>query len=307
MAPPDFDTLLLDFGNLPVPAPDLTSFDCSIISPMFMFGADKGAPQLREESFIGAMHYWYRALWGHCKPISQIKKEERELFGSTGGKGRMKLKLNNAKNLQTQEEVSFKPHRDKHRTNSKPAFKSGDFIVEMPTEFADLFELSCILGGFGGRSRRGFGSIMIKGRNTESNFPGYLCDALEKYIGKDTFRVDKFGETDIDVIKFPVNEELRDNKFPFIKNIYFGTYDFAKLDTALYDINEPTSSLKNRYGNSYGYQMGSGMPRLASPIIASVVREGENFLLLATQLHLPGSGRKNIQEEYIKDVLAPQN
>ena len=156
--------------------------------------------------------------------LVRLRKRKKELFGSTEKRGRLKLSLSSIENLQTGD-TSFKPHRDEHRTNSKPALKSGDFIVRMPAEFASLFELSCLLGGFGGRSRRGFGAVMIQGRNPESDFPGYLRNALANYLNNESLQIENYGGRAVTVIRFPNNEQRQENQFPHIKNIFFGAYD----------------------------------------------------------------------------------
>jgi len=70
------------------------SFECEIITPMFLGGADGRTPDLRPPSIKGALRFWWRAMNGYL-PIDdiimsdgEIKKglrtQEAEIFGSGG-------------------------------------------------------------------------------------------------------------------------------------------------------------------------------------------------------------------------------
>jgi CRISPR-associated protein Cmr1 len=43
-------------------------FNCEIITPMFLAGADTGQPELRPPSIKGAMRFWWRAVQRFTSP-----------------------------------------------------------------------------------------------------------------------------------------------------------------------------------------------------------------------------------------------
>ncbi|NTU73923.1 type III-B CRISPR module RAMP protein Cmr1 [Candidatus Roizmanbacteria bacterium] len=70
------------------------TFECEIITPMFLAGADGIEPDLRPPSIKGAMRFWWRAMHGYL-PIDDIKmpddevqkglrSQETEIFGGGG-------------------------------------------------------------------------------------------------------------------------------------------------------------------------------------------------------------------------------
>lgn len=84
-----------------------SSFQCEVLSPLFMGGADaRGAPpELRSPSIRGAMRYWYRALLGGStflndhELLSKLHSKESELFGSTDRGGALSTRLSQAAQL----------------------------------------------------------------------------------------------------------------------------------------------------------------------------------------------------------------
>lgn len=63
-------------------------FDCEVLTPMFLSGADQTMCELRAASLRGAMRFWYRAmLGGQGKSLSDVKAEEAKVFGESAREG----------------------------------------------------------------------------------------------------------------------------------------------------------------------------------------------------------------------------
>ena len=58
------------------------TFECEVITPMFLAGADGVTPELRPPSIKGALRFWWRALNGHLE-LSELKRIEGKIFGDT--------------------------------------------------------------------------------------------------------------------------------------------------------------------------------------------------------------------------------
>ena len=58
------------------------TFECEVITPMFMAGADGTTPELRAPSIKGALRFWWRAMNGHLT-LEAMRKAEGEIFGDT--------------------------------------------------------------------------------------------------------------------------------------------------------------------------------------------------------------------------------
>jgi CRISPR-associated protein Cmr1 len=139
------------------------TFECETITPMFMYGVDGKTPELRPASIKGVMRFWWRAIHGNLS-LDELKRQEGEIFGSTDKKSSFSIKIN-AK-LQT-DNTNPLPHKKKGDKgyHQKSAFKTSqtfqiEFLDKNLDLVKDIFILTTILGGFGQRSRRGFGSIV---------------------------------------------------------------------------------------------------------------------------------------------------
>ncbi len=60
------------------------TFECEVITPMFLAGADGITPELRAPSIKGALRFWWRAMNGH-KDLKTLQEEETKIFGGTSG------------------------------------------------------------------------------------------------------------------------------------------------------------------------------------------------------------------------------
>jgi len=139
-----------------------------VITPMFMLGADNKTPELRPSEFKGMMRFWWRAIKA-SNDISNLRKEEAEIFGGSGeneGKSKFKITL---KPIQiAYGEYRVLPHSEVKRFSLNSIRENSIFKILLTTYNNNYFEtaknvllISILLGGFGKRSRRGFGSCQI--------------------------------------------------------------------------------------------------------------------------------------------------
>ncbi len=69
--------------------------DFSIVTPLFMGGADPQSAELRVSGMKGMLRFWWRALaWSRLKSVDQVRSEEAKIFGSTEeGQSSVKIRL----------------------------------------------------------------------------------------------------------------------------------------------------------------------------------------------------------------------
>lgn len=248
------------------------TFECEIITPMFLAGADEKTPELRPPSIKGMMRFWWRAIKGE-EDIKKLGKEEGALFGSNNekiGKSKFLIRII-ANNLMTND-FSPVPHSTK-------TFKFKGFNIRQTysivlsgkdniTNFKAICELSMLLGGLGKRSRRGFGSVHGKNWNftSDNGVIQFILDRLNS-IQDDFYTKD----TKIYRRSSPVAN------YPFIKEIALGKPE-----------KDPFDLLKKIGQASHDYRdntLGSGQPRMASPIYVSITKMGNEFIPIITTLN----------------------
>ncbi len=174
---------------------------CKLITPMFMYGADKRTPELRPSEFKGMMRFWWRAIRAEDDG-EKLKKEEAEIFGGSGeGQGKSKIKIrvypqpNNGflgSNLKNDYKLQWRFDSDTKSLkgndsgigyllysavipgNEKSYIKSDfNFNIELSSFDEDVFKqalaslwASIYLGGFGTRARRGGGNLVVEKADT---------------------------------------------------------------------------------------------------------------------------------------------
>jgi CRISPR-associated protein Cmr1 len=167
-------------------------FECQIVTPMFMGGADPLKAELRASAVKGALRFWWRALNGALS-LDELREKEGQLFGSTDAKqGQSKIRINLGVN---QLHISKDPLPEhtirvsskgrmipvnilgylsygtyKRNEIIKEYIKPGPFrlrirttgsSVEQENELINAIYLLTNFGGLGACSRNGYGSIYI--------------------------------------------------------------------------------------------------------------------------------------------------
>ena len=263
----------------------IVTFSCETITPIFMYGADGKTPELRPASIKGVMRFWWRAINGDLS-LDDLKKQEDEIFGSTEKKSKLiiyPIEIISESDF----EISSTPH---HKTgycnqNNKNCFyrnkqcmkankkraKIYEFNIKISTKnnkylnkdsLIELFKLSTLLGGFGQRSRRGFGSIRVI--RIDNNKELYSLEKIEGFIEN--------------IPKFP---NLTNQSYPYIRDIEFG-----KSYNSFEKLLETIGKASHDYScDALGYAKGKN--RLASSIYVSIFKLGENdFRPIITTLNI---------------------
>lgn len=293
---------------------DKLTLKCRVITPMFMAGADGRTPELRPSEFKGMMRWWWRAI----KAKDDIlKKKECEIFGGTGegmGKSKVKIKIN-TKLDENSDIINYQP-LPHHRGNNCPidnqircrkAFtikaikpsKEIEIEFSIPSlEIRNLIFLTFVLGGFGKRSRRGFGSLHIINHEIKINLENILqfLNEIENIYEINNSSINS-------AIKAIRNKKGGSGNYPWIKEIILGNKEFNNFDEILKKI----GMASHKYSDP---SLGYANPRMASPIYVSVVEIQNKLRPIITWLNssFPQAGnypRWNInkQIDFIKELV----
>lgn len=265
-------------------------FNCKIITPMFMTGADGKTPELRPSEFKGMMRFWWRAVKAE-DDIKKLRKEEAEIFGGTGeGEGKSKVRIIITSSALRNDEYFPLPHKKNFKKYCYGSGSEFEIKLKIKKEYKELIEntfiIACILGGFGNRSRRGFGSISIK--NNDSIELNYILKLLNNI--ENCYQV---NETKI------LNRKKGGN-YPWIKEIEIGR-SYQLYEKLLEKIGQATSKFRDP-------SLGNAKPRMASPIYVSVIRDNTGYKPIITTLNSnfpPGYTHWNFnkQDEFKMEIL----
>ena len=265
-------------------------FKCQTITPMFLSGADGRTPELRAPSIKGAMRFWWRAMQGETNQ-SELLKKEGELFGSSDeniGKSKFSIRIENPTSNVPIVDSRPLPHSVK-KTFEKKAIRQGQIIKfvfkfqndRIKDEINRVFNITLLLGGFGNRSRRGFGGVNCQ----DWNFSNH--DELINFIAgnlNDQFKKDGWKIKRIQTISA---------NYPYIKEIILGE-EKGNVDELLKKIG---SASHEHCNEALGYVKEN--IRMASPIYISIAKFNNNkFLPVITKLN--SAFPNNYSINYIK-------
>ena len=163
------------------------TFNCEVITPMFMYGADRQTPELRPSEFKGMMRFWWRAIKAE-DDIKKLWEEEAKIFGAADerfGKSKVKVILNwDKKKFEEKIEQDSKNWLKKNLKNypgvkyllysiglnSQEFLLPGfEFEVILSSPDEEILKIAvasfwCLvfLGGVGTRARRGGGNLRVR-------------------------------------------------------------------------------------------------------------------------------------------------
>jgi len=231
-------------------------FKCEIVTPLLMHGANSKKAELRSPSIKGIMRFWWRAIHGNLS-LEKLKEKEAEIFGDITKKSSFSMKINSINlekdkfNPLPHKSINFKIEGYKPNQNFDIVFSGTDLDI-----IKDIFELTTILGGFGQRARRGFGSVRMVENDEDVNID--YINNLIKRINPD--------------FNYSVNLS---NEYPFIRTIEIGKV-YSNYNDLLKQIGGAT--------HKYPY-FGSANPRFASPIYVSIIKDKEGYRPIVTTLN----------------------
>lgn len=282
------------------------TFQCRVITPMFLAGADGQTPELRAPSIKGAMRFWWRALNGHL-PLEELKRREGKIFGDNGGRSCFTIRIINKNENQGQERPV--PHKGYTLSAIRPesTFEVLLSIQETPefsfNHLVALFELTAILGGFGKRSRRAMGGVKILkktiGTQTESPQNNIDTTYILNLINLFSTHYQKKENTIFNVYQGAMQQ------YPWIKMIEIGENKGKNIPNHTSNV---THQQKNKYGQSYEPNLGHAFNgRFASPIIVSTVNDN-NTPIITTMNTIPDRSHGNlnvlIQNDFKQSIFS---
>ncbi len=254
---------------------------CNIITPMLMHGENTKIIELRPPSIKGAMRFWWRAIQAIHGNLSlkDMKKQESMIFGGavdeSAVKSSFRIKINSF-NLKS-EQINPLPHKKRgFNINGYKANQSFEveFLGENLELIKSIFRLSTILGGFGQRSRRGFGSIQIidDWEITEENIKNLIININKNF-------------------KYKSNID-----YPYILDFKISTNGKKDYNEVLKKISHATHDHANKC-------IGSVNPRYASPVYVSVIKKEDKYFPIITTLKYKEKCKDKI-ETFKKDILS---
>jgi len=260
-----------------------------------MYGADGKTLELRPTEFKGMLRFWWRALHPDLS-LKELKEKEREVFGSTERKSLFTIKISTIEQkvgkfylLPHKNKAVFQVHEPGMRFQINLIFNKG-VNEDTINAVKKLFIISTIVGGFGRRSRRGFGSIAIDNINGKKFDSNLYTD--KRYI------LSSFKD---------INQNLQLDKdygsvFPHIKEVYIANKSFNTYEALLRFIGEATS--RCRCGKAGVFQ---NIKRFASPCYVSVIKTGFEYKAILTSLNiaLPNNQQYNKRQiiKFKKSIL----
>jgi len=168
-----------------------------VVTPMFLSGADQSRAELRVPSIKGALRFWWRAraYQNDSGNLKKIRQKESELFGSADtNAGQAKVLIHLAEeNIKSKSQNKWEPYEWQAYIGyglikSVQSQTSREFISERSAftlrfilnknlnetdkaSISDALKVFGLLGGLGGRSRKGWGSItLIRLAGSDSNW-----------------------------------------------------------------------------------------------------------------------------------------
>lgn len=289
------------------------SIRCYVTSPMMIHGADQNRVELRANAVKSAMRYWWRALHPDSASGETLYEQAVNIFGGTSGDSgkQSSFFLRVLHELDEDDFTRFNllPHKQYGKSPKNGIRPGSEFIIKIVeqrstgTDLYALLWLAGVLGGIGQRSRRGFGNFIPASEWTE--VPATLQD-VEKYLLR--VRPDLTLHYDLD--RYRLNVQFPEQKLlsiPYIKYIEQGSYcdDPVNLTTI---VGRQTHEFKQLGGPIYDASMGSGRPRLASPVWVSILHDDDPIDVrpLVTTLNTCSPKKHNvdlrIQDDFIANV-----
>ena len=278
------------------------TFECEVITPMFLAGADGSTPELRPPSIKGALRFWWRALNGHLL-LNEMREREAMIFGSAElGRSKVIIKVKEDMEWDRRTKTSPTPHKPFFQKNAfrvgqtfsvtlsmfkEIAFKNNDSFTH--TDLTKLFLLTATLGGIGGRVRRGFGAFNVKniitdgnGKEISFNQPKTIQDISKLLLNNSYFTVVK---------NKIVSQRQSGNDYPYIKEIEIGSPNaeiLKKIGITTHDVKGMNSFA---YENSLGH---ASRGRFASPIYVSVIIKDRGLRPVITSLNTVNDRNKHV-------------
>jgi CRISPR-associated protein Cmr1 len=248
-------------------------FTCKTVTPLVMNGAYGDFPELRPPGIKASLRFWWRALHGHLS-LDELSEQEGKIFGNTKSRSKVLIRVTAMIPEDRKAMTSLLPHKGGSEARGytigetfKIRIDVTENVISME-KLRHLFILACTLGGWGKRSRRGFGSVMVTEADGDVCIPPSslqdILALLEKVVpSKHRINGNKIESNH-------VNQNSRD-EYPKLWKIEIGSSRRSLVDIgkATHDtkFKDDTSPKKEDYSKS----LGDGRPRYASPVYVSLL------------------------------------
>ncbi len=275
------------------------TFTCKTVTPLVMNGPYGDFPELRPPGIKASLRFWWRALHGHFpledrkdgngKVVEKgLRTREGEIFGNTKGRSKVLIRVIESIAESQKSKTSLLPHKG---GSEAAGYIVGEYFtirldydekVISKEELKNLFILACTLGGWGKRSRRGFGSVMvteleINGTTSTLKVPESIED-IYALLPKEYF--EKANRTIFSNFK-------RNEKYPYLKSIEVGV-EFDSERKLLEKIGSSSSESKRDNNDDLEYRnsLGHVSKRFASPFYVSIIKVQDNFFPVYVTLNI---------------------
>jgi CRISPR-associated protein Cmr1 len=292
-----------------------TEIHCKTTSPLFMAGADSDSPELRAPSIKGVMRYIWRAIQG-AGELSQLRILEGELFGNADGdrtcRSPWRLQVIMDKPLPTTPTTrDLLPYRERNRLPTPCIDQNLTFTCRITSgtdteehlNMVRLFILTCILGGFGRRSRKGMGTVVVEkiegiGENiskasTLENITA-LLNALSEFC---EYTLDK--PSSVISTRDITDDGKKKANYPYIEKVTLLNKKMLAAPEMRVRIGFAVHIEKAQ--NPYEMFLGAGgSERFASSLILSTIpARGDLQLCIVTQLHCTKDLDPKIRDDFL--------
>lgn len=192
-------------------------FECELVTPLIMYGANKKKLQLRSSSIKGLLRYWWRTFQGS-------KKNEEKYFGGINQISPFKIYLIDLKTNEKKMSIKYKNY-NKHMVfllrNQKSYLGKFKFGIEFNQrrnnekenliEFFRALKLLMLFGGLGNRSRKTCGNFIINEINILMDTKN-IVQKKDNIIEIDKKEIIRTGYYTYKEVKSIFNEEMKFDK-----------------------------------------------------------------------------------------------
>lgn len=254
----------------------------------------------RSLSIKGIVRYWWRAIQYDLKN-TELFNTEQKLFGGTGENDTLSPLTIYVNPKKGDEFFQFLLHRENNRQKSLGINPGEKLIVDLRVlkrnnenleKYKSIFLLSLLLGGFGQRSRRGYGSLQwIK----------HQWNSIEEYQNNIKNCLNSINPHLEASIEFPIKssvlfkKEVKKSNHPVLRKIWIGQ-PADNYSTALKRI-----SAAGHEGKKFGDVLGATGPRKASPIHGTVRRIKNKYYPVVSEVR--ADFERSQEERNYKEAL----
>jgi CRISPR-associated protein Cmr1 len=282
-------------------------------------------PELRVTGIKGCMRFIWRAI--QCADdVKKLRAAEGQLFGNAfGGKDNrqsdMRIRLMNMRFAAGMEVIL--PHRELDEYKSEPgydrgrtkafsarAIKSGSAFdvaissfgeAERHRDFVRLFALTCLLYGFGRRSRKGFGTVMITGIDGVGGYRdvggavNYTFKGAEDNLNRLSIFGAEYSRPNDTMIRAIARSPA---DYPYIESIKIaGTLIFDHTEDIIGQIG---MAAHHHAGEIF---LGTLKPHFASSALLSTMPwDNDNYCCVVTQLHCTNPFTLAKRDEFYEEL-----